>query len=821
MSGDVVAGGNSETWNNYYPVNSTVYSPSNIIRLRIPKSVFVADFSRAFLTLRINLPYSGDLTQYSSGSQTYWSVMDTPDTFSTNPTAGAARNGIPAILNAATLFDIVDLSINGQALYHDDFAQTSARINSLNKSDEWIEAHQQSFLDPMRKHIADNSQLAFKALTFPPNYTEGAVLISQKNVVIPLTSLFPCFEHISDWPCFAVSDTLEFNLYVSRLYKYFVDLNWMEKGDSERVSHYAVRGVEAEDMFKYNYVGEESDDSGHPTPKGVITFYPEDFTIDNVMLMLPGHSPSETEYARIEAVINSPTGYMYTFKHWDVVNYLSRYYNTDGPNLTQQVNFNVTANNIFGVSMLALKPNTEVVFEKPYYNSIQVNLGPWELAANGTHLGDNYTEGGDMLQSVLNNFSQTSLEYYQTVAKQVLYDHSIRYEEAFNVKTYHPTGAYLTYWDASPYDELGVGGNEFSNLITYKYSLSPFGVQASEWPVSNTGLGNAKTYCCIHTMSGISINAGGVQAINPNSMNLSTTFIQNLYNYEGDYTFRGAHGLVNGMTSHGVLGAVVGFIPKIFQGIGKGIRWIRDKIRARLHKKHFAYYRKHLTEEEINKNIDKLTHDSYYLFKKDWKRTFKEIIAARDKAHGLFVRHGLLEKLRDISPLRRVGAKVYSWEGRMRPRFTNGRLLHWTPFVNLNVKHGLCSTSHGIGSWFRKIFRRGKDHVIKITRDVLDRGKNIIQSLIAGKITKEEAIAAAKKYAKETGEDIMGEVYATIRGGGGSHGLILPEKFGRKRMLYNIFRRYPGRLDIAKPKWVDQLYPYGVIGKRAPMYLGS
>ena len=812
---EVVVGGNSETWNYYYPINSTVYSPSNIIRLRIPKAMFVADFSRAYLTMRINLPYSAELSVSPSETKRLFAKPESVTNFTTNISSGTIRNGIPAILNTATLFDIIDLSINGQTLYHDDFAQTSSKINGMNKSDEWLEANQESFINPMKKYISDNNQLAFKSLDFPANYTNNTKRISQKNIVIPLSLLFPCFEHVNDWPCFAVSDTLEFNLYVSRLYKYFVDLNWIEKGDNERVSHYAVRGIDAGEIIKYNYV----DNYNNIQVQGPVTFYPEEFSVDNVMLMMPVHTPSEIEYSKIQNIINSSTGYMYTFKHWNVVNYLSRYYNQEGPNLTQQVNFNVTTNNIFGISMLALKPNTEVVFEKPYINSIQVNLGPWELAANGTHLGDNYTEGGDLLQSVLNNFGQTNLEYYQTLSKQVLYDHSIRYDEIFDDKKYHPTGSYITYWDASPYDELGVGGNEFSNLITYKYSLSPFGIAQSEWPVSNTGLGNAKTYCCIQTLSGISITASGIETINPNSMNLSTTFIQNLYNYSDDYSFLGAHGL-NGLIqpSHGLVGSIVGFLPKIFTGIGKGISWIRDKIRDRLNRKHFDFYRKHLTEEEINNNIDKLTHDSYYLLKKDWKRTFKEIINARDKAHGLFMRHGLVSKIISIDiPRWKPG-----WKAGFRPgekfRFSSGRLLNWTPFSRSTVKHGLCNTSHGFISWIKRIFHRGKAHVTNIVQGALDRGKNIIQSLLAGKITKDEAISAAKQYARETGEDILNDVYTVLRGGGG-HGISLPEKFGRKRMLYNIFKRSPMSMkNLINP---SSHIAYGTIGKRIPMFLGG
>ena len=121
---EVVVGGNSETWNYYYPVNSTVYSPSNIIRLRIPKAMFVADFSRADLTMRINLPYSAELSTTPDKTTQLFAKPESVSSFTTNIATGTVRNGIPAILNTATLFDIIDLSINGQTLYHDDFAPT-------------------------------------------------------------------------------------------------------------------------------------------------------------------------------------------------------------------------------------------------------------------------------------------------------------------------------------------------------------------------------------------------------------------------------------------------------------------------------------------------------------------------------------------------------------------------------------------------------------------------------------------------------------------------------------------------------------------------
>lgn len=244
--------------------------------------------------------------------------------------------------------------------------------------------------------------------------------------------------------------------------------------------------------------------------------------------------------------------------------------------------------------------------------------------------------------------------------------------------------------------------------------------------------------------------------------------------------------------------------------------WIRDKIRSRLNRKHFDFYRRNLTGQEINDNLADLTHDSYYLFKKDWRRTYNRIIDMRDKSHGMFMRHGIFSKMTDIGiPKMRPG-----WRTNLSPwrkiRFERGRLINWSPFTRPTVKHGLCNTNHGLRGFFSKIWNRGKEKVKNIFTSALDRGKNILQALISGKITKEEAIAAGKKYARETGENIMDDIYAAVRGGTG-HGLS--PLMGRKRALYNVFRNT--FFDIKGFLNGRNLIPYGQIGKRIPMFLGT
>lgn len=816
MPEEQIVANNSETWNIYYPVNSTVYNPSNIVRLRIPKSTFVADLSRAFIRVRYALPWSSASPGSTSGVTDLVSTGEQTDTitFTNTPTAGAARNGTLVNPNAGCIFDIIEMLTDGKTLYHDDFSQASVTLNTLNKGEDYINSLQQTFVDPMKKLSNYNSQLDWNNLQLPQSYTANTKQVSYKNISIPLALLFPCFEHANDWPCFMMNDTIEFNLYVSRAYKYLVDYMWIASEN-----HNAVRPVSDTETSQviYTYQTTATTPVNHN-----ITFYLEELQLDNISLHIPGHTPSSVEYAEINSIVNDTTGYLYTFRHWNIVNYLSRYMIDGERNLTQQVNFNVTTNNIFGVSMLALRPGTEVIFDKPVYDTIQVNLGSWELASNGTHLYDNYNYGGDMLQSVLDNLGQTNLQYYDVVQKSVIHDHSIPLKSALTNTTYYPTGSYMTYWDASPYNELGVGANEFSNLITYKYSVhqEEIGSNTAAWPIPNSLLKNAKTYCAINTCSGISITPTGIECVNPNSRLLSTDFINRLYDYSNQYTFRGPHGLPVAAIGAAatVLPKVIGWIPKIFTGIKNGIKSIRDKIRANLNYKHMRWYRERLTEKEIQDNLADLEHDSYYLFPKAWKHTYNKIIAARNNAHGILMRHGL--KVRDLTlPNMGLGIKTGAYAGIYRPpRFMMGRLINWSKGFNNKISHGLCNTGHGLRTWWRRIWHKAKDKLLKYGGSGLDQGKNILQALLSGKITANEARDLGKQLLKHSGINILTDIQKAISSES-SHGLSphMLEKWkisnpNRERLFYNLFSRRSSDFRFrrfAKGKYLTT-FPYKV-----------
>lgn len=762
---------NGETWNTYFPVNSTVYSPSNIVRLRIPKANYICDLSRAYLSIRTNLPFQPKSTEADSfpagGKEITAKEYSGSGAFDRSQKQ-AQDIGFPAIKNAGTIFDIVDMQINGRQLYHDDFNQTSCTLAGFNKSDDWIRSHQATLLNCIDK-ITPNSQLAYNSLktsgtATAENGKEYDKDVSQKNIIIPLSLIFPILENVTDWPSFAIDDTLEFNLYVSRLYKYMIDLNWIDKE-----KHYAVRPVSEAPVFSYSFT--DSDSKGYS-----VDFFPDEFFIDNVVLYMPVHNPSSDEYSQITSLIQQTTGMAWSFRHWKVISYLSRYQSTNETTFTQQVNFNTTVNNMFGISMLALKPGTETVFEKPYINTIQVNLGPWELASNGTHIYDNYTRAGDMLDSLLNNTGQNTLKYYQEINKQVILDHAISLEQASSNTSFFPTGSYITYYDASPHDELGVGANEFANLITYKYSTSQ---NNGAWIQGNSGLENAKTYCVIQTLSTLSINQAGVICSNPNSRFLSSDTI-------GDMTrtadpIRMPHGIEHGIGT--LVTTAISTLPTIFEGIVGGIKKLHQKVRTRRSNRHMDWFKSKLSEDEFKENYDKLINDSYYIIPSRWKRTYKEIIKNRTTSHGLLIRHGIIDKTYDSGRIGHRDTDIHKTRLRLSPwaRFNN-----YSPRTCLGLKHGMCSTYHGIGSFFskllNKLLKRLVSKVPSLLNPTIETGKQIIHALLSGKISKREALEAAKIYFKRTGDDIKEDIMAAVP----NHGIMTP-----KTSLYTVFRDNP------------------------------
>lgn len=814
-----------ETWNSYFPVNSTSYGPSNIIRLRIPKSNLICDLSRSFISLSFNLPFQYQITEGTlpkdlnliknvyigaeGNIDNFTRVYDPTVAEDIGGTSDDRNTGSLAIRNAGTIFDIVDMQINGRQLYHDDFNQTSCMLAQFNKSNDWIRAHSSTFLD-LSEDPSKNYSLSFEYL-LENNTPDSTGLYPKKTeikeLIIPLSLIYPILENVTDWPSFLIDDTLEFNLYVSKLYKFLVDYLYIESED-----HSVVRIASEASVIKYKYNftekykdKEEMEEKNH-TFSGKVSFFTEEATISNVQLHVPTHNPSPSEQSQMRSVLEETTGMAYSFRHWKTVSYLSRYISGKDPQFTQQINFNATVNNMFGISMLALQPGTEVIFEKPRISTFQLNLGSWELASNGTHIYDNYSRGGDMLNCLLDNCGQSNLKYYQTLNREVIIDHAITSDQASNASQFHPTGSYMTYYDISPGDELGVGSNEFANLITYKYSIE------GNTYVSNTGLENGKTYCAIQTLSTLIIDRTGVSCINPNSRFLSSDSLSKLTNYYEERSDRLSHGLVDSDgVSHGALAStLISVVPTIFSKIVGGIKALHKKVRDARSNRHMEWFKSRLTPDEYEKNYDSLLSTSYYVLPGKWKKHYKSIINARGQSmvdpnassspssspeHGLFLRHGIKDITYDTS--KGGGHRdtdVNMFRLRLAPwsRFTN-----FIPGTMIEAKHGLSSVFHRVRDFFGNLFRGfGKRILSKIpslAKPTIDTGKQIIHSLMTGKITKDEAKQAAKIYAKKTGVDILNQVQDAASGS-------LSEALGKpqaphgkysKADLYSIYRANP------------------------------
>lgn len=799
---DVVT--NPETWNYYHPVNSTEYHPSNIIRLRMPKANYVCDLSRAFIRLRTRIRADVE-GRASSGDEPLpaGSVL-VPKMDTSN-----SQISVPAVTNAGTIFDIVDCQINGQALYHDDFHQSSCRLNSFNKSDEWLGSYPQTFLN-MDDSMTDekHSQMAYREtileqeiplvdITASEQEYKGETWIS-KELIIPLPVLFPMFETVNEWPSFLVNDTLEFNLYVSRLVKYWVILRYIDTGMYIPGNQPYLIPIESyngyhEDTHTLTATYTKSGSGLLGGPDINLTYDLESFYVDNIVLHVPVHTPSTNEVANMTNLIQNATGFTYSFKHWKTLTYLSRYISADENELqfTQQVNFNPSVNNMFGVAMTALKPNTEVFFEKPQINTIQLNLGSWELAGNGTHLYDNYTYGGDMLRNILDNFGQSHLKYYQTIPKFVIRDQAETLNQASSATAHRTAGSYFAYYDASPYDEMGVGANEFSNLITYKYSVTN--------PIyANQGLQNAKTYCSIQTLSVLNINSAGVVCFNPDSKDFTAESLVNLFNANSTYAFRGPHGIPPQLIPiiAQALPQVLGALPNVFGSLKEGIhKLFGHGLVAKRSMRHMDWLRRHLTDEEYRTNYNNLLSDSYRMKRKHWRGTFRDIIANR--SHGIAMdfikKHEIVDR---TLPILKPGQRVNNF---FRNRFRMipfSRFLHIPKGAHPMATHGLFSGIKKAWNWVKGKAKRAahkvKGVLIGAADTALDMASNIFSAFASGKISKTEALDSAKELLVNTGQDIRQQILDMALNN--SHGQAMLMRHGaldKKRMVYSIYRQTP------------------------------
>lgn len=768
----------TESWSNYSPTTSQPTSVDTYITFQIPQTNVIFDMSRGMIHCDLMIPIriTGDDASELKGGEKLIADED---------------ERILGLLDAGTLFDIVQIQIGGITVYHETFNQTQCRLRSLNTSDDWCLAQPQTYFNPVTTKITETNQLTCKKIQLPTSFSPNDTTYVTKHLTIPLPSIFPCFENMNVWPSFCVNDTLILTLSISQLDKYMV--LFKEEDQASTGIYNSVYTIEAGTDYSCGYscrnLNPESM-GNTPSLDLLVSFDFKNAVIDKATIHVPYHSPEGKEISEIKTLIDYGGGIPYGFKRYEIVSQMVDFDTSSGVNKT--VTFNTNSNNISEVIILALHDNNQVVFDKPLINAIQLNLGggTWQLAYGCSHTENNYSFGTDMYYALLDGWGQNAMKNLQTVNSQVVYSESIPIESTEMDDTFKPVGGYLMYFNSSPYDEVGIGSSNFANIINFKFNL---GVADGE-EMTAVGLAsnyaNSNCYACIQTFSVFHVNASRSIIENPFGDSLDVDKIVSKYN-----------------TQHGIITEIASLLPTAIGWIGKGINALSSRIKSNRVKRYMNKAKTALGDKAFNENYDKLKSASTSSLRvrnktlKDLKKQVrnakhgtycdnnvpfiqnttpdgfeKKINSLGDATHGaMIVRHGMMIPRHGAMIPRHGTMKAFTkysmkpfipgWKGKLNTKPL--RLNSFTRFSvvpiqgSFNAMHGLASPYHGFRDSLSQI---AGSLLSKLPGAIVSRVPDAINTFKSG--NKEQM----KQFGKQIGKDLLatgaGTVIAGMQDGG-------------------------------------------------------
>lgn len=561
-----------ETWWNYSPVNTTEFGVENIVKFQIPTTDAIFDMSRAFISLDYMMPVQlvgftqvndlqsdfpspeylrttfhslsgSELETYEfadgdillSQSTGYGTGLESSETASSGwvDSKFVQVADFGGFSNAATIFSLTEMYMDGNLLSHDDYCQTQARLWQENKSQSWLEGQKQTFFTPCSSYKSDldcetystvfNNMILNKNNILPANINSktgvGAKYYVKKQLKIPLVMLYPQFEVLNGWPSFLVKQILYLQLTVSDVTKYFcsfyspeLDTRDFNVLDISTRNNSCTANTYLDKMFPTISNGRNPQFLFNNTEiftkkvteikDFIFEFDIDNLQLQNVTLYLPAHTPEFKERQEYQVLVNK--GLTYGFKSFNI---LSNTFdltvdNATGSN-TQAQSYNSSVNNLEAINMLTMRDGTEVVYDKPSISALQCNLGnSWMQAASGTHVENLYSMDTDLYGDLLKGWGQLDKAYYNTISKAMeksfkfndgaLYGiDCLRKESPLSrwgiltlpnnptdsvnntIDYFRPNyGSYTSYFDVSPGDEMGVSSGQYSKLINLRFNTT-------------------------------------------------------------------------------------------------------------------------------------------------------------------------------------------------------------------------------------------------------------------------------------------------------------------------------------------------------------
>ena len=589
----------SDTILAFLPKNSSGYTTKGqIVDIQIPKTEHVIYLNKAYIQLTLNIEFKLN--------EAYSQPANNEKVF-------------VGLINAATIFDQVQVKNNGKTIVSDTFSQVNSRIWQMSKSTQYLQSMNASFLNI--DDISMNEGFLVKNISSFSNANNTGVEFKMR---IPLGSLFQCFDNADNFSTSHLNDDITLSMQLSDPTKFMVLITTDEDGKVIRTqpfdqNGYAIYKTSGDDEYKVRMFDQE--------------LY--NYRInDDLKIVVPGHYPSEKERSLLDGLIANG-GWVRDFTSCDIQQQKADFGpesnltevtadNVWGNNQNTALNFSSNANNILAIIMLISHEHSYVNYDKPYMSNIECNLSEiWKLANEKVHTKPTYDNDNDMIKDLINGFGTDSFKNLNRLDKAIIHDYLQKDPTSANM-----LGSYIQWYKVACGNQLGVGADFFANMINYKFH--------SLWnsQVANN-YANSSVFCAQLSFRRLIYVQGGID--------IETPFPNqdDMRNYiKGEFVNNGHGAILAGLASTLIptlAPMLVEPVKNLVSGVGKGIKWIWRKIRGH---GNASYSYGILGKDGYSRNrelIEPVLGMKRHKFKK-YINNLKE-----SQNHGVVVRHGVSE----------------------------------------------------------------------------------------------------------------------------------------------------------------------------------
>ena len=585
----------SDTYLAFLPKNTSGYTTINqIVDVQIPRTQHVLRLCKAYIQAEVQFKYTINGAEFTQ-------PIDAEGNTSKHTYVG--------LLNAANIFDQVQIKNNGKTVWTDTFAQVNSRVWQLSKSNHWLSSQEASFINYEDVRLNEGLML----FEVKDKMSGEHELVSRLR--IPLPCLFQCFDCCDNFSTSQLNDDVTFSMQFSPLSKYMcvvlTDDNYKVKqviplgqGQSGHINAFQF------DTNKDHYIEFSEGD---------------DYHIKSLKIVSPGHYPTEEERVQFDGAIANGT-VTYPFKNCDIQGMTTDYAVNNGTtSITNSLNFSSNANNIWAILMLSTHNHSFVVYDKPYIGNISCNLSEvYHLANEHVHKGSTYQEDNDMYYDLLNAFG---IDTYKNFNR---FDHAITHDYASKGPSDTPSkvntwGSYVQFYKVGAGNMMGISADFFSNLITYSTTSLFNTAKPANTPNNHAG---SVVYCCQMSYRLLTYKDGGIDIVTPFHEEMNARNFGNEANIP-------SHGFAISGIAKTLIPSAGGLFPRIGKAIGDNIRRIKSN-------KNTTYAYSKLGKDGYDKHryiIEKNETMGTGKFKK-FINNLVEADKQLNENHGLLVRHG-------------------------------------------------------------------------------------------------------------------------------------------------------------------------------------